>query len=94
MAGRSLEAWVNCGLLLHARMGLLEYDVPFSHRRAHAPFGMNRGLNWQDSEGSTPLHLAARLGRAKVCALLLKNGADVSIINAAGKSLWTAKSSC
>lgn len=38
------------------------------------------GVNEKDKEGRTPLHLAAAGGNAKVAAVLLESGADVSAL--------------
>lgn len=41
-------------------------------------WGFVRFLNVRDAIGTTPLHMAARAGKANICRLLLENGAFVS----------------
>ena len=42
-------------------------------------------VNVQDSDGTTPLILAAQKGHFKVCRLLLENGADAELPDYSGK---------
>ncbi len=42
--------------------------------------------NMRDELGNTPLHIAMKRGKADVVALLLENGADIMLPNAAGES--------
>ena len=44
------------------------------------------GLNDRDERGNTALHLAAEAGAADLCRLLVSAGADVAVLNAAGKT--------
>lgn len=43
-------------------------------------------VNWQNNDGETPLHLAARLGNADAVKALLNCGADVRIENSHGQT--------
>jgi ankyrin repeat protein len=42
-------------------------------------------LNVQDKNGNTPLHNAARFGNEEIADILIEAGADVNILNNAGK---------
>jgi Ankyrin repeats (3 copies) len=48
------------------------------------PVDPNRVINSQNKSGNTPLHWAALNGHLQIITLLLNQGADPSILNAAG----------
>lgn len=46
-------------------------------------------LNYQNNDGNTALHLAAKYGDLEKAAFLMLRGADPSIVNREGKTFWT-----
>ncbi|MBU1341834.1 MAG: ankyrin repeat domain-containing protein [Proteobacteria bacterium] len=68
----------------------LAYEESKGDRREIIPYliGIGADVNWQDKNGETPLHLAAKKGDAWFFELLIKNGANPRLKNEDGESAF------
>lgn len=71
--------------VLHLALGANNFDFCYYARYYKKLIEINVPVNAQDTDGNTPLHLAAKNGDVEGCRFLLNNGADVILQNKEGK---------